>query len=56
MLLLEFRRKKTERDEEYWKGLAKVMKVIKVLLYLSGTTLDMNQYTISDELFKKGLY
>lgn len=56
MLLLEFKRKRTERDQEYWKGLAKAMKVIKVLLYLNGSTLDMNQYIISDELFKKGLY
>jgi len=32
------------------------MRVIKVLLYLNGATLDMNQYIISEELFKNGLY
>lgn len=56
MILMEFRKKNKERDYAYWKNLMKIIQIISIMLFYNGNTLDMNQYVISEELFKNGLY
>lgn len=56
MLLTQFHKKNTEKNDLYWKNLQKIIEVLNALIFHHGATLDVNQNLISHELFKNGFY